>query len=282
MNQPSLILRKLALLAGCSLAIVPAGSSLKSNNNNVNLPIVSAFDGMWHVNLYSLNLFDPYYAFTVKDGAYRCDVCTVPYTIPADAQEHPIAGHPYKAVSVHVLDPKTVLVVMTRDHEKFAEITNVVSEDGQQLIAKIFRYSPQFDRPFYYENTYTRVTAGAPGSHASSGQWRLVKIRSSDTENVLSANYRCTGNGLQMSSPAGVSFSAKFDGKDYPVHGAAVPYTVSLRRVDDHTVEQTNKAHGHVLSVERRTVSPDGKTMNVVIQSPSAPDGISYTVEKEK
>jgi hypothetical protein len=60
--------------------------------------------------------------------------------------------------------------------------------------------------------------------------------------------------------PIKVHYSAKFDGKDYPVTGAADYDTVSLKRIDADTMDSTNKKNGQVVSTIRSVVSKDGKT----------------------
>jgi len=60
--------------------------------------------------------------------------------------------------------------------------------------------------------------------------------------------------------PIKVHYSAKFDGKDYPVTGAADYDTVSLKRIDADTMESTNKKNGQVVTTIRSVVSKDGTT----------------------
>lgn len=61
-------------------------------------------------------------------------------------------------------------------------------------------------------------------------------------------------------SPIKVHYSAKFDGKDYPVTGAADYDTVSLKRIDADTVDSTNKKDGKTVTTIHSVVSKDGKT----------------------
>lgn len=53
---------------------------------------------------------------------------------------------------------------------------------------------------------------------------------------------------------------AKFDGKDYPVQGAQTKNTRAYKRIDDRTLEVTNKTDGKVTNTVRVVVSRDGKT----------------------
>lgn len=56
-------------------------------------------------------------------------------------------------------------------------------------------------------------------------------------------------------------FSAKYDGKDYPVTGTS-PFgdAVALKRVDAHHYQLTSKLAGKVLSTQTTVVSADGKS----------------------
>ena len=59
-----------------------------------------------------------------------------------------------------------------------------------------------------------------------------------------------------------VEYTARFDGNDYPISNSILS-TVSLKRVDDQTVERTGKVRGQVVETETRTVSNNGKVLTV-------------------
>ena len=61
----------------------------------------------------------------------------------------------------------------------------------------------------------------------------------------------------------------KADGQDQKVSGHPYFDTISVKIVDDHTIEQTNKKDGKVNSTSRTTVSPDGNTMTFVFSDSS-------------
>jgi hypothetical protein len=84
-----------------------------------------------------------------------------------------------------------------------------------------------------------------------------------------------------MSSPTGESFTAKIDGKDYPVKGAYTFNAVSLKRVDARTLEETDKRDGTVYEVSKMTVSPDGKKMTVVSTNKLTDRTTTYTADKK-
>ena len=59
-------------------------------------------------------------------------------------------------------------------------------------------------------------------------------------------------------------FTARFDGKDYPIRGNPNADVVALKRVDDRSYEVIGKKGGKVTITSRVTLSADGKTRTVV------------------
>jgi hypothetical protein len=55
-------------------------------------------------------------------------------------------------------------------------------------------------------------------------------------------------------------WTARFDGKDYPVKGDPDRDTVSLKKIDDNTIEVTNKKDGKVTNTMKIVVARDGKS----------------------
>jgi hypothetical protein len=94
----------------------------------------------------------------------------------------------------------------------------------------------------------------SPGP-APKSQTRTYK----DSNGSTALNWTQAGaDGKEMT----VSTTYKYDGKDYPVTGADFD-TVSLKKVDDRTVESTQKKAGKVVGTTMRTVSKDGKTLTL-------------------
>jgi hypothetical protein len=57
------------------------------------------------------------------------------------------------------------------------------------------------------------------------------------------------------------TYSAHFDGKDYPYTGTTNLTAIALKRVDAYTWAATNKSGGKVVNEGTNTVSKDGKTL---------------------
>jgi len=65
-------------------------------------------------------------------------------------------------------------------------------------------------------------------------------------------------------------WTGKFDGKDYPVKGDPNRDAVSLKKIDDYTLEVTNKKEGKVTTVNREEFARDGKTRKITVAGTNA------------
>lgn len=102
------------------------------------------------------------------------------------------------------------------------------------------------------------------------GTWKLDTERSrfspGPPPRSLTTRFEPSGDGVKWSServgPDGqrsiAQYTARYDGKDYPISGSPGADTISLRRVDSRTTERVNKRNGKVVSVETRRVAADG------------------------
>ncbi len=59
------------------------------------------------------------------------------------------------------------------------------------------------------------------------------------------------------------SYTANYDGKDYPITGNPLADSVAYKKIDDNTLEGTNKKGGQVASTVLIVVAKDGKSMTV-------------------
>jgi hypothetical protein len=73
----------------------------------------------------------------------------------------------------------------------------------------------------------------------------------------------------------------KADGQDQKVTGHPYYDTVSVKIVDDHTIERTNKKDGKPVIVSKDTVSPDGNTLNFEFTDSSATNSDPVTGKGE-
>ena len=157
------------------------------------------------------------------------------------------------------MDDRTIQLVRKRNGKIVGTGKLWVSGDGKTLTSE-FTFVSENGQEGNGKFTSTRLAAAPEGANKVSGSWRPDKLENI-SESVLTVTYKVTDDGLSMTLPTGESYTAKFDGKDYPYKGDPGTTSVSLKKIDANTIEETDKRDGKITYVARMTVSPDGKTM---------------------
>jgi hypothetical protein len=67
-------------------------------------------------------------------------------------------------------------------------------------------------------------------------------------------------------NPIHQEWSAKYDGKDYPVAGSPTFNSIAMKRVDDFTVNSTTSKDGKIVSNATRVVSKDSKELRITVK----------------
>jgi hypothetical protein len=241
----------------------------------------SPFDGTWKADLSKLKFPEKPDVLLLKDGRYKCSTCIpTKIDVAADGQDQKVTGNAYiDTMSVKIEDPKTVEIVAKKDGKVVGKERDVVSEDGNQFTSDWTGRNTPDGPEMSVKAVHTRVAKGSAGAHALSGSWRTEKATDA-SESISTVTFKGVENGLEMSSPNGVSYSAKFDGKDYPFKGDPGITTVSLKRIDDRHVQESDKEKGKAIVVADMTVAADGRTMTTVINDKRA--GTTFTVVSDK
>ncbi len=239
------------------------------------------FDGTWKADLSKIKFPEKPVVLALKDGRYQCSTCIPKIDVAADGQDHKISGSPYSdTMRVTVVDPHTVEVISKKNGQTVATEHDVVSEDGNRLTeeytGRLEANSPEMTSKL----VSVRVAKGQPGSHAISGSWREEKATEASAT-MVTQTFKSLDNGLEMSQPNGASYSAKFDGKDYPYKGDPGTTSVSLRRVSSHHIEETDKRNGKVIGVADMTVSPDGQRMTTVFHDKLQGTTFTFVMDKQ-
>jgi hypothetical protein len=218
----------------------------------------SALEGTWRTNMDQAKLSQKPYTFSISNGMYECSTCVPTIKVKADGTEQPVQGQAYDTLSVKADGQKSITLAGKKDGKPVFEQTRTVSDDGKTLDLKSTGYSKD-GATTQSEVTFTRVANASTGAHPTSGSWKVNKVSESDAGTT--ATYKWNGDELTMSQPTGEGYTAKLDGKDYPFKGAYGIDTVSLKRINDHTIEVTQKRDGKATGTSRITISPDGKKM---------------------
>lgn len=150
----------------------------------------------------------------------------------------------------------TNIFTVSPNGKELHQVTNGKYANGQRYQNESFwtRAGPSTsDDPFIgtWRNDPTRMKIGVP-----------VMYTISDAD-----------NGIQLESSVGLAYTAKFDGKPYPTTGVAAGTTVSLEKIDPHTIRQVLKRKdGSVSRVS--TLSVSGNTLTEKADS-TDPSGVS-------
>jgi len=225
----------------------------------------SAFDGTWKFDLKTAQFPKKPEVYVLQDGMYHCKTCVPTIDIIADGQDQKLTGHPYyDTMSIKVVDDRTIAETAKKDGKTVVTSKTWVSADGNTLMFEFTDSSATNADPVTGKGEETRVAKGPAGSHAISGSWRVTKI-DSVSDNGLSFTYKVEGDSLTMTTPTGQSYTAKLDGTEAPYKGDPGTSSVSVKRLDKNTIEETDKRDGKVIAVARITVSPDGKSMTVAV-----------------
>ncbi len=239
----------------------------------------SPFDGTWMTKLDTAQFPKKPDSYLLDKGMYECSSCVPKFKVKADGTDQKVTGHPYyDTVAVKVVDDHSVELTEKKDGKTMFTGTDTVSADGTTLTTKFTDQSE--DKPVTGEVTSTRVSKGPEGSHAVSGSWRTQKVNSI-SDNGLTVTYEGTRDGLKMSDPNGESYDARFDGKDYPVQGDPGHTMVSLKRIGNDTIEETDKRNGKVVGVAKMTVSSDGKWITVEFTNKERGTTTTFKMEKQ-
>jgi hypothetical protein len=239
----------------------------------------SPFDGTWMAKLDTAQLPTKPDQYTLTNNMYECLSCVPKVAVTADGTDQKVTGHPYyDTMAVHIVNASSVEIIQKKDGKVMYTDTATVSADGNMLNDKFTDTTGT--QPVTGEATSKRVKPGPAGSHALSGSWHTEKL-SNFSSNGLAVTYQRTADGLKMSDQNGNSYDAKFDGKDYPINGDPGHTMVSLKRVGDRTIEETDKRDGKVVGVYSITVSPDGKSIQAEYTDKERGTTMKFTMEKK-
>lgn len=223
----------------------------------------SPFDGTWKMDMSSIQFDTKPDVYLLQNGMYDCKTCTPPIHIKADGTDQKVTGDPYSdTLSMKVIDDHNAESTAKKGGKVIGTAKYVVSSDGNMLTAD-WTYSGNptggMQTGSYGEKRVGKATAGA---HLISGSWQPDKANVSDA--ALTWTYKVSGNDLTMTTPTGQSYTAKLDGTDTPFKGDPGTTSVSAKMVGKNTYEETLKRDGKVITVNKATISADGKTLNIV------------------
>lgn len=241
----------------------------------------SAFDGTWKLDLKTAKFPEKPDVYLLQDGMYHCKTCVPMIDVKADGQDQKVVGHPYfDMMSIKVVDDRTIEGTSKKNGKVVGTSKTWVSADGNTLTFEFTDSSATNADPVTGTGEETRVAKGPEGSHAISGSWRTSKV-DTVSDNALMFTCKVAGDSLTMTTPTGQSYTAKLDGTEAPYKGDPGTTSVSLKKVDKNTMEETDKRDGKVISVSRMTLTADGKSMTIAVEDKLHGTTMQFTALKQ-
>jgi hypothetical protein len=225
----------------------------------------SAFVGTWKADSKNnVQLPTELHVFLLSGGTYQCKSCAPPYAVAADGQDHAVSGRPYfDTAAVKIVDDHTVEETDKKAGKVVLTRVNQVSADGKTIVRDIVDGSATNADPVEFKIEGRRIAAAPAGAHPVSGTWKSTKYLSF-SDNAALTTWTLSADTLSMTTPTGQSYAAPLDGTDVPYRGDPGQTSVSMKKVNDHTLQETDKRDGKVIGTATLTVTPDGKRMTVV------------------
>jgi hypothetical protein len=221
----------------------------------------SVFDGTWKTDIASAQLPKKPQIYALKRGIWSCKSCVPPYSVKADGTDQAVTGHAYyDTVAVRAVDDHTVQETEKLKGKPSEDTTYTVSPDGQTMTFE--GTNTVGTAPVTYKGTAERVGKEHAKGAAITGKWRVTSY-SDISDNALTVTYKVANGSVSMSTPTGISYTAKLDGTEAPNKGDPGVTAVSVKQVGHDKLVETDKLDGKVVGVQTSTVSADGKSMTV-------------------
>jgi hypothetical protein len=215
------------------------------------------FLGEWKLNPAKSKLYDQMKVESAGGNKYAFNLGAGDETIVIDGTDQP--GYGGTTLSVSVAGPDSWKVVRKRDGRMLLTAIWTLSGDGNALTDDFTSFAPN-GSTYNVKYVYKRAAGGS----GFVGTW--VSTTQTVTSAVVIKVLPQEGDGLSfIDTSRDETRNVKFDGRDYPKVGPnVVPgATCSLRRLNDRTLEMTDKIDGKVIYRQQIELSPDGKTLTM-------------------
>lgn len=150
---------------------------------------------------------------------------------------------------------------------------------------RVIRYLPKRGKRMKFARVLGMLAVGLTlwAADPIVGTWKLNPARSKTSAGPAprsgTITYEETAGGIKRTGQivdadgnitAAFEYTARYDGKDYPVTGSDLYDTIAVNRIDEHTAEATMKKSGKVAATARRVLSADGKTLTITVDGTNA------------
>ena len=227
------------------------------------------FVGDWKLNPSKSKVMDHMTVESLSGNQYAFDFGGGPEKIAVDGTDQQGNRGSTLAVTVEGPDWK---VVRKKDGHMLLSAQWQLSPDGNTLTDNYTEFAANGSSSTV-KYLYHRTAAGT----GFAGTWESAMPIASYVLQVRPYEE----NGLSFIGPPRDTRNLKFDGKDYPVDSMPRGVTSSARRVDERTLEITDKIDGKVVRTDRREVSPDLKTLTRTVVPVGRRDPAVFVFERQ-
>ncbi|MCU1297848.1 MAG: hypothetical protein JWO91_2126 [Acidobacteriaceae bacterium] len=235
----------------------------------------SPFDGTW-VTIAPLRQKAALYL--LFKGTFRCSGCMADMEVNADGDDHKVGETAYwDTLNVQMVDAHTVEIIAKKAGKTMLTEVDAISPDGSTM-TQLVKDTTEAET-VTIETRSRRIEKGPDGSHAVSGSWRAYETNRSRNGSII--KYKCTEDGFSAETPLGERFTAKFDGKDYPVEDDPGHTMVSAKVLSPDTIELTSKRNGEVVAIKRMSVVPGGRSIHVLFKNKEGDTIMVFDMRKE-
>jgi hypothetical protein len=230
--------------------------------------------GDWKLNPQKSKLTDEMKVTSLGGNKYAFDFGGgSPETIVVDGTDQP--GNFGTTFAVTAVSPDEWTGVRKKDGR--VEIKGIwkLLKDGNTLHDD-FTFISDNGKTTHLVYVYER-RGGGPGF---AGDWVSTNEQVDTVYVVQVRPYEADGLSI-ISSSDGVTKNVKFDGRDYPNSGSKLETVSSAQRVNERTIELTDKIGGRVVDTRDISVSEDRKTLTMTVHVPgrSEPDVLVFERE---
>ena len=233
-----------------------------------------SFVGNWKLNPSKSKVIDQMKVESPGGNKYAFDFGGGPERIVVDGTDQP--GVYGTMLSVTIAGSDTCKVVRKKDGRVLLTATWKLSQDGNSLTDNYTEFQPNGSQSTV-KYLYKRTAAG-PGF---TGSWEsMMPIDEAFVLQIRSYE----GDGLSfIRSSEVVTRNLKFDGKDYlnVDRNAAQGSTSSARRVNERTLEITDKIKGKITRTEQVELSPDLKTLTRTVRPAGQSEPNIFVFERQ-
>jgi hypothetical protein len=240
----------------------------------------SALNGTWKVDMSKVDFPKKPTEYSLQNGMFQCKTCVPPVEVKADGTDQTVSGHPYyNSVAVKTVSNSEVDETDKKDGKVVSTSKMMVSPDGKMMTIEFTDSSNTNGAPVTGKGEAMRVGAKAPAAaNMITGSWRTTKMENI-SDNGITWSYKVSGDELTMTTPTGQSYTAKMDGTETPMKGDPGITTVSVKKMGNNTIEETDMRNGKVIGVMKATAN--GNTLSCTYDDKLQGSSMKYTATKQ-